>query len=327
MSDGIVSWAKMKRKRDFLAKLRTNGAYYTTGGLILLLGIPLYQLLVLIPHGYSDALAQASNGNFSAYLFWIGHHGGQFAGYRALLMIAFALLVSLPFTLFRIIVAQEILGREEEVEEVSAIEEGQQAQKESEADEEEESPIEEGQQAQKEKESEAAVEGNEEQEPGSMPAFAWRGKGYAVVAAWAGLFGILLFVLGTLASTIYLYFLGAPFGASASYNVSAMNCTPACTSLAGTFTIIANTAGGGLLALSCLFFGAVIARSGRSLWPGIWVAFGYTALAIAAVMSGSAVEIASASTTGQAALTTPAILLFAIWVLWFGIMLIRLKPE
>jgi hypothetical protein len=295
----------MKRKRDFLSKLRTNGVYYTFSGLILLLGIPLYQLLVLIPQGYSDALASASNGDFPAYLFWIGNHGGQFVGYRALLIIAFTLLLSLPFTLFRIIVAQEILGREEDEEQESETEERQQAPEETESEDED----------------------KEEQERGSMPAFAWRGKGYAVIAAWAGLFGIMLFVLGTVASTIYLYFLGAPFVASASHNLGAMNCTPACTTLSGMFTIIANTVGGGLLALSCLFFGAVIARSGRNLWPGIWVAFSYMALAIAAVLSGSAVEIASAPTTGQAALTTPAILLFAIWVLWFGIMLIRLKPE
>ena len=262
-------------------------------------------MLVLIPQGYSDALATASNGNFSAYLFWIGNHSAQFVGYRALLIIAFALLLSLPFTLFRIIVAQEILGREEDEEEESETEERPQAQEETESEDED----------------------KEELEPGSMPAFAWRGKGYAVVAAWAGLFGIMLFVLGTVASTIYLYFLGAPFVTSTSHNLGAMNCTPVCTTLSGTFTIIANTVGGGLLALSCLFFGAVIARSGRNLWPGIWVAFSYIALAIAAVLSGSAVEIASASTTGQAALTTPAILLFDIWVLWFGIMLIRLKPE
>jgi hypothetical protein len=295
----------MKRKRNFLSKLHTNGVYYTISGLILLLGIPLYQLLVLIPQGSSDALAVASNGNFTAYLVWIGSHSGQFVGYRALLIIAFALLLRLPFTLFRIIVAQEILEREEEEDQEIDTEETR------------EEP----------EESELEDEDKEKQKSGDMPAFAWRGKGYAVLAAWAGFLGIILFVLGTLASTIYLYFVGASFAASASHNLGAMNCATTCTTLSGTFSIIANTVGGGLLAFSCLFFGAVIARSGRNLWPGIWVAFSYMALAIGAVLSGSAVEIASASTTGQAALTTPAILLFAIWVLWFGIMLIRLKPE
>ncbi len=292
----------MKRKRSFLSKLRTNGVYYTISGCILLLGIPLYQLLVLIPQGYSDALASTSNGNFTAYLVWIGSHNGQFVSYRALLIIAFALLLSLPFTLFRIIVAQEILGREEEESESEEIEDA-------------------------EEEIESEDEDKEEQESDGMPAFAWRGKGFAVVAAWAGLFGILLFVLGTLASTIYLGVVGASFAAPVSQHLITMNCISACTGLSSAFSVIANTAGIGLLAISCLFFGAMIARSGRNLWPGVWVAFSYMALATAAVLSGSAVEIASAPTAGQAALTTPAILLFAIWVLWFGILLVRLKPE
>lgn len=292
----------MKRKRNFLSKLQRNGVYYTISGCILLLGIPLYQLLVLIPQGYSDALASASNGNFTTYLVWIGEHSGQFIAYRALLIIAFALLLSLPFTLFRIIVAQEILGREEEEEEESEAEGV-------------------------EEESETKDEEKEEQESDGMPAFAWRGKGFAVIAAWAGLFGIILFVLGTLASTIYLYLVGAHFATPVSQHLAVMNCASNCTELSSTFSVIANTIGGGLLALSCLFFGAMIARSGSNLWPWMWVAFGYTAIATAAVLSGSAVEIASAPTSGQAALTTPAILLFAIWALWFGILLVRLKPE
>src|SRR5579884_1223180 len=285
----------MKRKRTFLSKLHTNGIYYIISGCILLLCIPLYQLLVLIPQGYSDALASASNGNFTAYLVWIGNHTGQFIAYRALLIIAFGLLLSLPFTLFRIIVAQEILGREEVVEE-SEMEEAEEV-------------------------HDMENEGKGEQEPDGMPAFAWRGKGYAVIAAWAGLLGIILFVLGTLAST---YIMGTSFTTSVSQHLVVTNCTSTCTSLFGTFTIVANTVGSGLLALACLFFGAVIARSGRNLWPGIWVAFSYMALAIAALLSASAVEIASAPTAGQSALTTPATLLFAIWVLWLGIMLVRL---
>jgi hypothetical protein len=295
----------MKRKRTFLSKLHTNGVYYIISGCILLLGIPLYQLLVLIPQGYSNALASASNENFTAYLVWIGNHTGQFIAYRALLIIAFALLLSFPFTLFRIIVAQEILGREEELEEESEPEETEEVQEEIDTE----------------------NEDKEEQESGAMPAFAWRGKGYAVIAAWAGFLGIILFVLGTSASTVYLYVVGTSFTASISQYLASTNCSSACTSLSSTFTIIANTVGSGLLALACLFFGAVIARSGRNLWPGIWVAFSYMALAIAAILSGSAVEIVSAPTSGQATLTTPATLLFAIWVLWLGIMLVRLKPE
>jgi hypothetical protein len=271
-------------KRTFLSKLHRNGLYCTAGALLLLLGVPLYQFLVLIPSGYSSALATQNSA-----LHWINTHIPLFAGYRALLIAGFALIISLPFTLFRIIVAQEILGREEDVQD--------------------------------EKEEKAPVRPQEEKDPADgMPEFAWHGKGYAVLAAWSGLFGLLLFAAGTLASTLYL------IGSAASLPTTASNLDNAAP-LAGLFAIITFTVGGGLLALSCLFFGAVIARSGLHLWPGMWVAFGYMALALAALFGASATEVSFAPETGQALLTTPAILLFAVWVLWFGIMLVRLKPE
>ena len=279
----------MKRKRTFLTKLRINGTYYLIGALLLLAGVPLYQSLVLLPQGYADAVLSAGKGAFPSYVIWIGHHLSQFLGYRALLVISFAVLLSLPFTLFRIIVAQEILGQEEEEENEEEI---------------------------MEEETESA----ETQNPDSMPAYAWRGKGFAVLAAWTGLFSIILYTIGTLVSAVYLAVVSSTF--------SGLTATPGnFPTIATLLTIISNTIGGGLLALSCLFFGAIIARRGLRLWPGIWVAFGYTALAVAALLSGSAVAVASTPTEGQAALTTPALLLFALWVLWFAIMLIRLKPE
>src|SRR2546429_533408 len=203
----------MKRKRTFLTKLRVNGAYYIIAALLLLVGVPLYQLFVLLPQGYADALASAAKGSFSTYLLWIGHHSGQFLGYRALLVISFAVLLSLPFTLFRIIVAQEILGQEDE------------------------------------EENEAA----ETQTADGMPAYAWRGKGFAVLAAWLGLLGIILYTFGTLASAIYLAIVSSAFSA---HTITAANFA----AIAGTLSILSNTIGSGLLALSCLFFGAVIAR-------------------------------------------------------------------
>ncbi|HEX9132440.1 MAG TPA: hypothetical protein VF844_09115, partial [Ktedonobacteraceae bacterium] len=223
-------------------------------------------------------------------------HIPLFAGYRALLIAGFALIISLPFTLFRIIVAQEILGREEDEQE--------------EKDEKDEEA--EGQQEEKDQSVKDQADG--------MPEFAWRGKGYAVLAAWSGLSGLLFFAAGTLASTLYL------IGSAASLPSLTSNLDNAAP-LAGLFAIITFTAGGGLLALSCLFFGTVIARSGLHLWPGIWVAFGYTAIALAALFGASAAEGSFAPEAGQALLTTPAILLFAAWTLWFGIMLVRLKPE
>lgn len=283
-------------KQSFLSKLHRNGAYYLVGSLLLLLGVPLFQALVLIPQGYSDAQAAGQSGHFATYLMWIGSHTGQFVVYRVLLMIAFAFLCSLPFTLFRIIVAQEILEPEGEAE-------GPQQEVEDE-------------------------ERSEAERARALPTDAWRGKGYAVIAAWSGLLGIILYALGTLAGTIYIIGVGMAWEGRSGLKLTSSLLTPdGFPTLTSAFNIITNTAGGGLLALACLFFGAVIARRGLNLWPGIWVAFGYMALALAALLSGSAVATADTPTGGQAALTTVAILGFAIWALWFGVMLVRLKPE
>jgi hypothetical protein len=161
-------------KRTFLSKLHTNGVYYIIGALLLLLVVPLYQVLVLVSQGYNDALAAATSNYFGPYLAWIGSHSIQFVGYRLLFVIAFALLFTLPFTLFRIIVAQEVLGGEEEEEDAGDEQEG-----------EEDKEV-------------------QQEEVGDVFADAWRGKGYAVIAAWSGFFGVILYVLGTLAGTIYL---------------------------------------------------------------------------------------------------------------------------
>src|SRR5579864_7481057 len=167
------------KKRTFLSKLHRNGLYCFIGALILLLGVPLYQLLFLMPSGYSNALATQS-----LALRWINAHSLLFLGYRALLIAGFAFIISLPFSLFRIIVAQEVLGREEEDQEGDG-----DASEEDEEDEEQE-------QAEEVQSDKTDAEG--------MPEFAWRGKGYAILAAWSGLFGLLLIVGGTLVSSLYL---------------------------------------------------------------------------------------------------------------------------
>jgi hypothetical protein len=286
----------MKKQRSLLAKLHTNGIYYLIGALILLLGVPLYQQLVLVPLGYSSALASSNSGDFTPYLLWIRSDSFQFVLYRALLATAFLLLLTLPFTLFRIIVAQEILGQRERAEEEQA----------EDRETMEAVPVEPADAKQSEAED--------------MPAYAWRGKGFAVIAAWSGLFGLLAYILGTIASTFY--FVVVSSGLTGRSPLPNTITTPA-----SVFSLITDTAGIGLLALAMLCFGVIIARSGRKLWPDVWVAFGYLALAVAALLSGSAVAVASFPTQRQAVLTSPAILLFALWVLWLGIMLVRLKPE
>lgn len=288
-------------KRSFLSKLRTNGSYYIIGALLLLIGVPLYQLAILGPEGYGDAISSAGKGAFVPYLLWLNAHIVQFLGYRVLLIIAFAFLFSLSFTLFRIIVAQEILGAEDET--VESMEELAEAEDRDETTEDE---------AGEDMEAPETTDG--------MPPYAWRGRGFAVLAAWGGLGGIICSIIGTLLSTLYLFIIGSDFN-------NHMPVPGSFSTLSGAFDVLTYTVGGGLLALACLFFGAIIARRGRNLWPGIWVAFSYLAIATAALLSGSAVAVVSAPAQGQAPLTTPAILLFALWVLWLGIMLVRLKPE
>ncbi|MBV9691960.1 MAG: hypothetical protein JO202_19875 [Ktedonobacteraceae bacterium] len=288
------------KKKSLLLRLRTNGTYYIIGALLLLAGIPLYQLFVLIPAGYDSALADARTAHVTVYLAWIGSHSIPFIIYRALLVIAFVLLISFPFTLFRIIVAQEIMGQQENTEAGDDQTEL--------ADDALAATTEENQGEQEESTS-----------ADDMPAHAWRGKGFVIIAAWSGFFGLIAYILGTVASTFYLLFTSHGLPATATPSNFA--------TLSTSLSLIANTAGVGLLALAMLFFGAVIARRGLSLWPGIWLALGYVALAVAALFSGSAVAAAVAPVASQATLSTPATLLFALWVLWFGVMLARLKPE
>src|SRR5437667_7204081 len=206
-------------KRTFLAKLQINGLYCTIGALLLLVGIPLYQFLILIPSGYSNALATQS-----LALHWINTQSLQFLGYRALLFAGFAFIISMPFTLFRIIVAQEILGREAEEQEEDDKEQVVQDEDKDQSD----NYLEDG-----------------------MPAFAWRGKGFAVLAAWGGLFGLLCFALGTLASTLYLVLSAASLP---SKTINLEDTVP----FTGFLAILTYTVGGGLLALSCFFFGRVL---------------------------------------------------------------------
>src|SRR5215472_5567451 len=95
-------------KRSLLARLRTNGALYLISAVLLGLGVPLYWALALAPTGFSS-VAQ------DTYPVWIHGHNGLFLGYRILLLLAFALILTLPFSLYRIIVAQEILSQQEDI--------------------------------------------------------------------------------------------------------------------------------------------------------------------------------------------------------------------
>src|SRR5450631_4007060 len=272
-------------KRDLLSRLRLNGWYYLMGALLLLLGVPFYQLLILNPLNYNAILSNQGNSHFAFYLAWISNHMLQYMIYRSLLIAAFVLLLTLPFNLFRIIVAQEIVDQQERADEEQDLDDV-------------------------DDQDEAEQIGED-----GMPPYAWRGKGFAVIAAWAGLSGLVAYILGAVIGTLYVLAVSKSTPVPGSFTI-----------IYNIFSITSNTLGIGLLALSTLFFGALIARRGRNLWPTIWILFGYMALAVAALLSGSAVAVAGAPGE-QATLTTPAFLLFGLWVLWLGIMLVRLKPE
>lgn len=287
-------------KPSFLGKLQRTARTNLVGALCLLVVVPVLQLAVLGPQGYGTALTTPQ-----ASLLWIAGHTSLFLLYRLALLLGFVLLLGLPFALFRIIVAQEIIERAEiQAEDEAEMDEEDEEDEENEEDQEDQEP--------QEQPAEEALAEN------GMPAYAWRGKGFVVIAAWTGLIGLFLLAGGTLASTIYVW--------NSASRVSTLVLSDF-TNASGLWAVLTYTVGGGLLTLALLLFGFVIARSGRKLWPDSWVAFGYVALAIGAIASGSAVQVALAPTSGQASLTTPAILLFSIWALWFSIMLIRLQSE
>lgn len=273
-------------QKSLLARLKANGRLYIAGALVLLFGIPLYQYLLLLPQGFSNEQAALARGTFVPYLQWIASHAALYLGSRLLLILAFLSLISLPFSLFRIIVAQELLAGEEIQDD----------------------------------DEEDNAEDAEDDEQEAKPVEAWRGKGFVVLAAWKGLSGIALFLPATLASAVYFVVMGSSLGTHSVLPGDFLSIT-------SILTILSNTVCYGLIALSCFFFGVVIARRGVRLWPGVWIAFGYAAIVVAALLIIAAVAVASAPTQSQGILGTLAVILFALWVLWLGVMLARLKPE
>lgn len=276
--------------RTLLSRFHANGVSYLISGVLLFIGIPLYQVLILNPAGLSDTLNGTGASRFTVYLAWISQHSFQFIIYRGLLVLSFALLFTLPFSLYRIIVAQEIMGQHEraevEKEQMNNI-----------------SRI---------KDEKHDNQQLEQGEIHSMPTSAWRGRGFVVLAAWAGIIGLIIYVLGTIVSTLYFVMMAGNLDSNTASTLSRI------------FAISTNTIGIGLLGLGTLFFGAMICRTGLNLWPMHWVVFGY-----AAILVGGMFCISAASTPGmgQNVITTIATLLCALWVFYLGLMLIRLKLE
>ncbi len=300
-------------KRSLLTRLRSNGASCLIGAMLILLALPFYQDIVLAPRGYGTVVAGLANGQMAAYLHWISTYPFQFVIYRLLLVVAFALLLGFPFSLFRIVIAQELMAQLERAEEQLAL---RKARKQAKEESEDETSDEANEKDKEDQEDEIAQPLDED----GLPTHPWRGKGFAVTGAWSGLIGLIIYIAGAIISTIYFFIVGHGFALHAPLPAYVNG-------ISNFFTLMTNAVGIGLLALSLLCFGAIIARGGRNLWPVGWVLFGYGALVVAALFSGNAISVANSPVAGQTAFTTPAILLFALWMVWFGIMLVSLKQD
>ncbi len=93
-----------------LAGMRARGAMALLAGALLLLGLPLYQAVVLAPLGYLAVAASAARQHFAPYLLWFGAHAGPDIGYRALELAIFALAALQPGPLRRVLWPVEARG-------------------------------------------------------------------------------------------------------------------------------------------------------------------------------------------------------------------------
>jgi hypothetical protein len=86
------------------ARLKVQGVYSILAGMVLLLGVPLYQAAVLAPDGYQALAASAfSQGTYGPLLLWISSHSQAFAVFRLLEFGAFLLMLRVPQALSRVL--------------------------------------------------------------------------------------------------------------------------------------------------------------------------------------------------------------------------------
>ena len=84
------------------ARYKLQGLYSLLAGLILLVGVPLYQAIILGPAGYRAPSDSAFNhADYAPLLGWISDHGSAFTVFRILELLTFLLALRLPFALHR----------------------------------------------------------------------------------------------------------------------------------------------------------------------------------------------------------------------------------
>lgn len=85
-----------------IARLKLQGFYSILAGALLLLGVPIYQAVVLGPAGYrAPADTAFSKGDYGPLLLWIDGHGSDFVIFRCIELAAFLLMLRLPLALYR----------------------------------------------------------------------------------------------------------------------------------------------------------------------------------------------------------------------------------
>jgi hypothetical protein len=83
--------------------MRTRGVMALVAGMLLLVGLPLYQAWVLAPRGYLTVAASAAHQHFGSYLLWFSRHAGADIGYRLLELAIFVLAACQPGPLRRVL--------------------------------------------------------------------------------------------------------------------------------------------------------------------------------------------------------------------------------
>jgi hypothetical protein len=80
--------------------LRLRGYYALIAGCLLLFAVPLYQLMILAPSGYTTALAPAvEQRDFAPLLGWLVDHLSVSRGYRLLQLAPFLLALTFPYAI------------------------------------------------------------------------------------------------------------------------------------------------------------------------------------------------------------------------------------
>jgi hypothetical protein len=86
-----------------LVGMRARGVMALLAGALLLLGLPIYQALVLTPRGYLPVAASAAHQHYGPYLLWFAGSPGSDIGYRLLELAIFLLAACQPGPLRRVL--------------------------------------------------------------------------------------------------------------------------------------------------------------------------------------------------------------------------------